>query len=100
MEQNHEKGLIVMAGAMLSKWGNSIAVRIPNQVVKRLHLEEGTELQVIVTPENDILLHPTVQPEETNEDLRSHLKMLLSTIKPDSLRHAEIDLGIEGDELL
>ena len=100
LEQNHEKGMIVMTGATLSKWGNSMAVRIPNQVVRQLHLVEGIELQVIVTPENDILLRPAVQPEETNEDLRLHLKMLLSKIKPDSPRHEEIDLGIEGDELL
>jgi antitoxin component of MazEF toxin-antitoxin module len=31
------------------------AVRIPNQFIKLLNLEEGAELQIIVTPENDIL---------------------------------------------
>jgi antitoxin MazE len=94
------KDLILMTTATLSKWGNSSAIRIPNQFLKRLNLEEGAELQIIVTPENDILLRPTIKPQESNEELRVHLKMLLSKIKPDSPRHEEIDLGIEGDELI
>ena len=89
-----------MANTTLSKWGNSIAVRIPSQVVKRLHLEEGLELQIEITPEQDILLRPIQKRQETNEALRAHLKILLAKITPESPRHDEIDLGIEGDELL
>jgi antitoxin MazE len=89
-----------MATVTLSKWGNSSAVRIPNQFLKFLNLEEGAELQIIVTPENDLLLRPTTKPQESNEELRAHLKRLLSKMKPDSPRHEEIDLGIEGDELI
>jgi antitoxin MazE len=89
-----------MTTATLSKWGNSSAIRIPNQILKRLNLEEGAEIEIIVTPENDLLLRPTKKPQESNEELRAHLKMLLSKIKPDSPRHEEVDLGIEGDELI
>ena len=89
-----------MTTATLSKWGNSCAIRIPNQFLKRLNLEEGAEIQIIVTPENDLLLRPTTKPQESNEELRAHLKLLLSKIKPGSPRHEEIDLGIEGDELI
>jgi antitoxin MazE len=89
-----------MTTATLSKWGNSSAIRIPNQFLKRLNLEEGAEMEIMVTPENDILLRPMVKPQESNEELRAHMKMLLSKIKPDSPRHEEIDLGIEGDELI
>ncbi|WP_284238078.1 AbrB/MazE/SpoVT family DNA-binding domain-containing protein [Paenibacillus glycanilyticus] len=89
-----------MTTATLSKWGNSSAVRIPNQLLKHLNLEEGAELQIMITPENDILLRPITKPPESNEELRSHMRMLLSKIKPDSARHKEIDLGIEGDELI
>jgi antitoxin MazE len=89
-----------MTTATLSKWGNSSAVRIPNQLLKRLNLEDGAELQIMITPENDILLRPTVKPQESNEELRAHLKTLLAKIKPDSPRHKEIDLGVEGDELI
>lgn len=97
MGYKKEKDVILMTTATLSKWGNSSAVRIPNQILKRLNLEEGTEIEIIVTPENDLLLRPTKKPQESNEELREHLKQLLSKIKPDS-RHDEIDVGIEGDE--
>lgn len=100
MDYKMGKDMILMTTATLSKWGNSSAVRIPNQLLKRLNLEEGTEMQIMVTPENDILLRPIMKPQESNEELRAHMKMLLSKIKPDSARHEEIDLGIEGDELI
>ena len=29
----------------LGRWGNSLAVRIPKDVVDRLHLEEGVEIE-------------------------------------------------------
>lgn len=60
-----------MTRVTLSRWSNSSRIRIPNQA-----------------------------PEESGEELRSHLKTLLSQIKADSPRHEEIDLGIEGDELI
>jgi antitoxin MazE len=92
--------MILLTTTTLSKWGNSSAVRIPNQFIKRLNLEEGAEIQILLTPDNDILLRPTVKPSESNEDLRAHMKMLLERIKPDSQRHEEVELGIEGDELI
>nr|WP_168121857.1 AbrB/MazE/SpoVT family DNA-binding domain-containing protein [Paenibacillus sp. HB172176] len=100
MDQRKGKDMILMTTATLSKWGNSSAIRIPNQLLKRLNLEEGAELQIIVTQENDLLLRPVIKPLESNEELRAHLKMLLSKVKPASPRHEEIDLGIEGDELI
>lgn len=100
MDYQKGKDVVLMTTATLSKWGNSSAVRIPNQFIKLLNLEEGAELQIILTPENDILLRPTVKPQESNEELRVHMRNLLSKIKPDSQRHEEIELGTEGDELL
>ena len=92
-----EDGILVTS-ATLSKWGNSIAVRIPNQIVKRLNLQEGYELEVIVTNGQDIVLRPKHRLE-TNEDLRQHLQALLSNITPES-RHDEIDWGTTGRELI
>ncbi|NGP58325.1 AbrB/MazE/SpoVT family DNA-binding domain-containing protein [Paenibacillus thiaminolyticus] len=100
MDHKQEKDVILMTTATLCKWGNSSAVRIPNQIVKRLNLEEGAEIELIVTPENDLLLRPTKKPQESNEELRAHLKLLLSKMKPDSPRHDEADVGIEGDEMI
>lgn len=35
-----------------------------------------------------------------DEELRSHLLLLPSKIKPHSARHEEIDFGIDGKELI
>jgi antitoxin MazE len=95
-----QKDMIPMTTATLCKWGNSSAIRIPSQLLKQLNLEEGAEMEITVTLENEILLRPLVKPLEPNEDLRAHMRMLLSKIKPDSPHHEEIDFGIEGDELI
>lgn len=89
-----------MTTVTISKWGNSSAIRIPNQFLKLLNLREGTELQITLTADNEILLRPSVEPTESNAELKAHMKMLLSKIKPESPRHEEVDLGMEGDELI
>ncbi|MGN7454580.1 AbrB/MazE/SpoVT family DNA-binding domain-containing protein [Paenibacillus pasadenensis] len=88
-----------MTTVTLSRWGNSSGIRIPNQFLKRMNLVEGAEMEAVLTEDNCILLRPLNQTD-ANEQLREHLNMLLSKIKPDSSRHEEIDLGIEGDELI
>ncbi|WP_019120731.1 AbrB/MazE/SpoVT family DNA-binding domain-containing protein [Brevibacillus massiliensis] len=100
MDDKKGKDMILMTIATLSKWGNSSAIRIPNQILRRLNLEEGAEIEIIVTPENDLLLRPTKKPEESNQELRAHLKQLLLQLKPNTPRHDEIDVGVEGDELI
>jgi antitoxin MazE len=76
IQLDHKRGkdMIIMTTATLSKWGNSSAVRIPNQLLKRLNLEEGAEMQIMITPDNDILLRPLTKPQESNEELRAHMK--------------------------
>lgn len=89
-----------MSKATLSKWGNSSAIRIPTDLIKRLNWSEGTEMEMIITNDNEILLRPLLQQEESNQDLKAHLNNLLAQIKPESARHKEVDWGIEGDEKL
>lgn len=89
-----------MSKATLSKWGNSSAIRIPTDLIKRLNWSEGTEMEMIITNDNEILLRPLLQHEESNQDLKAHLNHLLAQINPKSPRHEEVDWGIEGDEKL
>lgn len=89
-----------MTTVTLSRWGNSSGIRIPNQILKRMNLVEGMEMEIILTPENNILLRPVQEPEESSEELRNHLKTLLSQIKANSPRHEEIAMGVEGDEII
>lgn len=88
-----------MTTVMVSRWGNSSGIRIPSQFLKRMNLADGAELEVILTEENYLLLRP-VDSQETNEELRAHLQTLLAKIKPDSARQEEVDVGIEGDEII
>jgi len=99
LTKDNRKDVMIVTTVTLSKWGNSNGVRIPNQFIKRLNLTEGSELEAILTPENHILLRP-IAVQETSEELRSHLKQLLSKVQTNSQRHDEIDLDIEGDELI
>lgn len=98
MVQQKGKDVSMMTTATISKWGNSSAIRIPSQFLKRLNLEEGAEVEIIVTPENELLLRPT-KKIESNQELRAHLQQLLAQVKPDT-RHEEIDFGVKGDELI
>lgn len=58
MDYIYGEDLILMTTATLSKWGNSSAIRIPSQFLKQLNLEEGAELQIMVTVNNEILIRP------------------------------------------
>ena len=40
----------------ISKWGNSLAIRIPSSVVKALELHEGDDIEVLVADEREFHL--------------------------------------------
>lgn len=67
----------------VGKWGNSLAVRIPNAYAKELELEDGAELEVRLV-EGGLLLAPR-KPVYS-------LEILLQQIKPENL-HGETDWG-------
>ena len=73
----------------LQKWGNSLAVRIPSDIVRQLKLEQGSELAIEIK-ENSILVKPAKD---------SKLEDLLNKITPENT-HTEVDWGVrEGNEV-
>ena len=73
--------------ATLSKWGNSVGIRIPNLILKDLQLEEGSE--VLIEEENNKIIISPKGPK---------LEDLISLINSDNL-HQEIDSGFSvGNE--
>ena len=84
----------------LRKWGNSTAVRIPNELLRKLDLNDGDKLEITIGSDNCIELRPARPKDFTNSELREHLDMLLSKVKGDRSPYEEIDFGIMGDELL
>lgn len=43
----------------VAKWGNSLAVRLPNEYVRQAGLREGDSVEAEVTPGGEITLVPT-----------------------------------------
>ncbi|MEO0415834.1 MAG: AbrB/MazE/SpoVT family DNA-binding domain-containing protein [Verrucomicrobiota bacterium] len=67
----------------LSKWGNSLAVRIPAPLAERIGLEEGAALEIY--DEGDTLTLSQVREEPT-------FKELVSKITENNI-HKELDWG-------
>ncbi|MGA2716493.1 MAG: AbrB/MazE/SpoVT family DNA-binding domain-containing protein [Bryobacteraceae bacterium] len=66
----------------VSKWGNSLAVRIPQAIAKEARLSEGDCLAMEFDPDGSIILRSTRRTYELSE--------LVSRITPTN-RHRETD---------
>jgi antitoxin MazE len=77
--------------ATVAKWGNSLAVRIPQNLAQEVHLTEGSQINLSVL--NGTLV---IKPRERK---RYSLDELIKEITPENL-HAEINSGIAvGNEV-
>ncbi len=54
----------------VSKWGNSLAVRLPQELVKALDLVEGDEIQMIAGDLETFLVHKLDDPQALLERIR------------------------------
>ena len=69
----------------VTKWGNSLAVRIPQNLARELLVEEGTEVELSVI-DGVLVVKPTVQKQYTLDEL-------VSGITPENI-HPEADWGV------
>lgn len=77
--------------ATVAKWGNSLAVRIPQHVVKEIQLTEGTEVDLVVIDGNLV-----IKPRPRR---RYSLEELIVAITPENL-HSEVETGVAvGNEV-
>ncbi|MGL6341359.1 MAG: AbrB/MazE/SpoVT family DNA-binding domain-containing protein [Waterburya sp.] len=67
----------------IAKWGNSLGIRIPKQIVEQIQLTEGMELE-ITREDNKLILTPRTK--------QYTLKELLEGMSEHHL-HSEIDWG-------
>jgi antitoxin MazE len=72
--------------AVISKWGNSLALRIPKAIAEELQLNEGSPIS-IETTEGKILITPKKQRKKYT------LEELLEGMTEDKF-HPEIDTGL------
>ena len=76
--------------AMISKWGNSLAIRIPQAIAKEARLNEGDSLALDLDRDGSIVLRPTRRRYELSE--------LVSRITSKN-RHRETEWGQpQGEE--
>jgi antitoxin MazE len=76
--------------ARVSKWGNSLAVRIPLAIAKQASLGEGDCVTLALDPDGGIVLRPTRRKYELSE--------LVAQITSKN-RHPETDWGRpQGEE--
>jgi antitoxin MazE len=64
----------------VSKWGNSLAVRLPAEMVEKLGLKEGDEL-VATSGFGEEKQKILVQRKKTKEELWDRLKEIRKTVK-------------------
>jgi antitoxin MazE len=77
--------------ATVAKWGNSLAVRIPQNLAKEIHLSEGSEVTIGVVDGNLV-----VKPINRR---RYSLDELVQGISPENI-HTEVDSGVAvGNEV-
>lgn len=68
----------------IAKWGNSLAIRIPQNLAKELDLAEGSEVELTLIDGNLAIKPKTRQ--------RYSLEELIQAITPENC-HSEIDSG-------
>ena len=65
----------------ISKWGNSLGIRIPRSIAKQIGISEGEPVELTIE-NNHIVIQKT-----------HRLESLLAKITPENI-HSEIDTGI------
>jgi antitoxin MazE len=71
--------------ATVAKWGNSLAIRLPQHLVKQIQLTEGVEVDLVVIDGN-LVIKPRIRKRYSLDDL-------ISAITPENL-HTEVESGI------
>ncbi len=68
----------------IAKWGNSLAVRIPQHLIREIQLTEGTEVELVVVDGNLVM-----KPRSRR---RYSLDELVAAITPENC-HPEVNSG-------
>ncbi len=73
----------------ISKWGNSLAVRLPAAVVEALKLREGDEIEIHVAGERELEIGKAPTVEELLKRLRAYRGRLPKGFRFDRLEANE-----------
>jgi len=71
--------LRVLMNIQISKWGNSLAIRIPAEVVRQIHLKEGDKVEATLSINGTLIIKPQKLDRKTlakmARELRDSMKM-------------------------
>ncbi len=71
LTQESKKGGVYMATTTIGKWGNSMGVRIPQEILEHANLALGSKVEVHLVPEQGILLKSAEKNKrKSNRELR------------------------------
>ncbi len=63
----------------ISKWGNSLAVRIPASFIKQIHLKDGDRVEATLSNDGSLVIRPQKLDRKTiakmAKELRDSMKM-------------------------
>ena len=77
--------------ATIAKWGNSLAIRIPQNLAKEINLAEGSEVKLVLI-DGKLTIEPITRR-------RYSLEELIEAMTPENV-HTEIDSGVAvGNEV-
>lgn len=90
-----------MATATVRKWGNILALRIPQEISELLNYKDGVNVEMIVKDNGQELVLKTTFPEADDQlALREHFLSLRSKCKPGMENHEEVFEEPKGDEII
>jgi antitoxin MazE len=58
----------------ISKWGNSLAMRIPAEVVKQIHLKEGDKVEATLSMNGTLIIKPQKLDRKTLAKMARELR--------------------------
>jgi antitoxin MazE len=77
--------MVQSMGATVARWGNSLAIRLPQHLAKEIKLTEGVEVDLVAIDGN-LVIKPRIRK-------RYSLEELIDAITPENL-HTEVESGI------
>ena len=88
-----------MVTTTVGKWGNSMGVRIPQDLLDNIHLELGSKVEIELVPEQGIMLKPLLKRNrKTNRELRQLYLSKRGKNTPE-LSQGELIVDSIGDEI-
>ncbi|MFM9279861.1 AbrB/MazE/SpoVT family DNA-binding domain-containing protein [Paenibacillus jiagnxiensis] len=100
LKHEDKKGMIHVATTTIGKWGNSMGIRIPQELLETAQLGLGAKVEMELIPDQGILLRPaTTKKAKTNRELRKLFLSLRGKNTPDQA-HEEMFVEPMGDEII